>query len=207
MPANEMNLAIRPDVVALPGSEGLSNHAAVQLGVLSPSSAKPFLETITISHTFAWLPTINLSLSPDPMPDWLTFLTITRVPHIPGSPTSPFPFGPLPIPAPAPASVAIPPVSPVPYVFFLAPLSDFLVPGISAAHLAAQGPNGFAHFSSPGTNHTLIIAGQVRPGSSPGVKTYSIKVLGGPTYVGPTTPPAPSTPIGVIKIAAVILQE
>ena len=202
-----MTLAIRPDIVALPGSEGLSNHAVVQLGVISPNSAKFFNEVVTISHSGGWPPQINLSLSPDPLPDWLTFLTITRVSHVPGSPTSPIPFGPLPVPIIAPAPIAIPPVSPVPYVFFLAPVSDFLVPGISAAHLATQGPNGIAHFSSPGTVHTLIITGQVRPGSSQGVKKYSIKLLGGPFYLGPTTPPAPSTPIGVINIATVILSE
>lgn len=202
-----MVLAIRPDIQALSGSEGLSNHAVVQLGVISGSSSKPFSEILTINHSASWPAQINFSLQPDPFPDWLLSLTITRVPHVMGSPIAPIPPGPLPVPAPAPAFPSTPPVSPIPYTYFLAPVSDFMVPGISVAHLAAQGLNGIAHFSSPLTTHVLNITGVVRPGNSAGVKKYTIRLLGGPFYVGPTTPPSPSKPIGKIELAAVIVTD
>lgn len=207
MPANEMVLALRPDVQALPGSEGLSNHAVVQLGALSSNSSKAFTEKVTITHSASWLPQINLSLAPDPVPDWLTFLTITRVPHVLGSPISPMPPGPLPVPSPVPVpAVAVsPPVLPTPYAYSLAPVSDLIVPGISAAHVAMLGLNGIAYFSSPFTQHTLIISGQVRPGASLGVKKYTVRLMGGPIYIGPTTAPQPSKPIGKIDLAAVII--
>ena len=206
MASNELVLAKRPDVEGLPGAEGLSNHAVIQLGVIPSSGTKTFSETVTISHSATWPPQINLSIIPDPLMPWLPTLTITRVPHVPGAPTSPFPMGPLPVPIMMPAVIVTPPVLPAPYNYFLAPVSDLLVPGISAAHFAAQGPNGIAHFSSPGSVHTLIIAGQTAPGTPPGMYKYSIRVLGGPFYSGPTTPTSPPKPIGKIDLALVVTQ-
>lgn len=173
MPILNINLELRPDVIALPGQhEGINSFGNLQLGIMNITQAKVFNEQILLIHGPTHPIVYNLALEVGVPPPWLSGLVFNPlpplVPPVPGPGVGPF------IPGPAMGVVA-----PLP----LAPLD----PVTAAALLATHVPGGFGHFSNPSTIYPIQVSGSI-VGLTPG--TYSH-----PVYIS-----AALTPAGVPRI-------
>lgn len=203
MASDELSLAFRPDVLALPNSEGITSHGVIQLGLTTNDKGLVFSRVLKIIHEASLPPQLELALETQGFPSWCPSLAITPL----GSPV-PAPPGPVgvgPTPLPGVFKLGLPPVVGTAPPQFEPPLIDLApgfppVPLLLAQTAVATSPLGtFAHFSIPGCVHTFNLSGSVLPALAPSVYSYSFYVSACP-YAGPLVPPVGGTRIGMVSI-------